>query len=175
MNKNLYLLGIFFLTLTLAAGIFHSILLLNQEFSLVLEQSYANWFLLFSITNLMASVFILRYFHFKQWTFVLVSGLVTIGLHGINAIFQYWMFIKAVRQPSLLYMILVVASLVGGIVMGAGYNFSDARKNTILKWLGAVMIVVGAGLLIVVFAANLGIPTLIAQRAILWLTSAVSI
>lgn len=175
MNKNLYLLGIFFLAITFLAGIFHSILLVNQGFSLVFLQPYAYWYLAFNIASIISSIFLLRYFQVKGWKFVFVAGIVAILIFTVQVLMQYYMLINAVRQPTPLFTLVIVATLASEVVVGSGFIFSAAGKVKPLKLLGGLMIVSGILLLIVLLAKNLGLSPVITERIILLITILASI
>ena len=175
MNKNLYLLGILFLAISLVAGIFHSILLINQGFSLVFLQPYAYWYLAFNIASLISNVFLLRYFQINEWKFVFIGGVVALLIFSVQVIMQYYMLVNAIRQPSLTFTLVIVASIISGIVVGSGFIFSSAGKVRLLKILGVMMIISGILLLIALFATNLGLSPIVTQWIILWVSAASSI
>jgi pimeloyl-ACP methyl ester carboxylesterase len=170
MNKNTYLLGIFFLTLSVAAGAFHSILLLRQEFSLIYLESYASWYLVFNIVSIAGHLFLLRYFHFKQWKITFITGIITLIMFVIQVFFQYMLLITVARELAPQYAMVAFASIISGIVFAATLVFSPARQNKTLKLIGGLMILHSVALLIVLFATNLGLPQVVTYRGLLWLT-----
>jgi hypothetical protein len=169
MNKTLYWLAIFFLAIAVVAGIFHSVLLVRQGFSLADLQSYATWFLIFNLVYLAGHLFVLRYFHSKQWKFMVITGVVTIILFVIQFLFQYYVLVHAARELVIIYSILALIYLIAGIVFAVGLIFSLERRHGLLRSLGIVMLLNGILLLICLFAGQLGLPSTLALNGVIWL------
>lgn len=169
MNKNIYLLGIYFLTISAAAGIFQSALLLKQGFSMIFLQSYASWFLVYNLVYLIATIFVLRYFYFKQWRFVFISGLIAIILSVIQFIFQYVILIAVARHLAVYNSIVVFINILAGTVFAAAL-VSSAGSNKLLKLLGAFTIIYSVTLITGLLTNTFGLPHDLANKALIWLT-----
>lgn len=172
MNKNTYLLAIFFLVISFIAGIYHSILLLRQEFSLVFLQPYADWYLVFNIVALIVHGFMIRYFYFKQWQFVFYASSIAAVIFVVQVAFQYYIFITALRELTPQYTIVAIISIVSSVFLGCGLFFSAASHNKVLKWTGMLVVVTNLTLLGTIVAVSLGVAPEIAYRAILYLNAA---
>jgi dienelactone hydrolase len=140
MNRKSYLFGIFFLTLLLASGIFQGILhvlLDNQIFGL---QSLATWILAMIIVSTIASLFLLRYFHFKKYQFTFYSG-VAVTVFSLFYLFVLYRIVAA-RELQSQYLPFMTLTIVASIVHGISLIVSPAAERVWLKAAGICMLVV---------------------------------
>lgn len=175
MNRNTYLLGIFFISVSVVAGIFQSIILLLEGFSFIFLQSFANWYLLFNLVNLIAYGFVLRYFYFKQWQFVFITSVIAMIFFVAQFTFQYYILITVARELAVYYFIISVLSILSSIVSAAGLLFTTACHVKLLKALGVLMIVHAVMFLMGLFASNLRLPPDVGIKALIWLTASSSL
>lgn len=171
MSKNTYRLAILFLTLSLCAGAYHSVLLLQQEFSLAYLQSYASWYLVFNLVTLTADLFVLRYFLVKQWKFVFITGIIALILFVAQFVFQYVLLITVARELTPQYTIVALAAMGSSMVLASGLVFSKARENKTLKWFGVVMFLSCLLLLIALFGGKFGLSQDVSYQGLLWLSA----
>src|SRR5688572_27390193 len=84
MNKSLYVLGVFFLTITVLCGIFQSILHFRLDNQMFILESFNSWFLASSVVWLIAAFILLKYYHFKQYRFAFRTA----TAHAVLSFFQ---------------------------------------------------------------------------------------
>lgn len=159
MNRNAYLLGIFFLLMTLVSGLMHALILLKQGFSMIYLQSYASWYLVFGLVYFAAVAFVLYYFHVRQLRFVFIAALVTALVSVAQFILQYFVLLTVARELSVFVSLLSMVSLLGNAVVGAGFIFSPARRDKVLMALGIILLIHSVSLLVVASGMSSGIPT----------------
>lgn len=140
MNRRFYLFGIFFLILLAAVGIFQCILHLwldNQIFSL---QSLSMWILATIFISMVASLLLLKYFHFKKFRFTFYSGIVV----TVSSLFYLFVLyrIVAARELQDLYIPSMALTLIVSIVHGVSLIVSPAGKKVWLMAAGICMVVI---------------------------------
>lgn len=175
MNKNTYLLGIFFLVITAVAGLMQSLILLKQGFSMIFLQSYAPWYLVFGLVYFAATAFVLYYFYIRQMRFVFIAALVTAFISVAQFILQYVILIIVARELSVFVSILSMVTLLGNAVLAAGFIFSPARRDKVLMSLGVIMLIHSLALLITASGVSSGIPTDQQMTTIIRLTAIANI
>lgn len=140
MNRTFYFFGIFFLTLLATAGIFQSILhfwLDNQIFAL---QSLATWLLAVIVVSTVGPLFLLKYFHFKKYSFAFYSG---IALSIVTLVYLIILYqIVAARTLQNYYIPAITAAIIVSIVHAISLIVFPAGERVWLKAAGFGMLVV---------------------------------
>jgi hypothetical protein len=78
MNKTFYIILIFFLGLSVVSTLLQGIIRMQLGGQMFLLDSFSGWFLTLSITALTGSIFLLKYYHFKKYRFVFITGIISI-------------------------------------------------------------------------------------------------
>src|SRR5215213_5458505 len=88
MNRSFYSLGIFFSGLSIASGLLQSIpyILLGAQFFYL--DSFLPWFVILTIINLVWSLIILKYYHYKKYWFTFLA----ITFVTIATLYQHTVF-----------------------------------------------------------------------------------
>ena len=150
MDKSHYSFGIFFLVLILACGIFQSILHLQLDNQMFIQQSFTNWFLVSNIIGLVGSFFILKYYHYKKFDFTFKTGIVVTFLSVCQFIVLYTILVS--RKLQDFYLPIAFLVLAAGIVYSISLIFSEAGKRPWLKASGVSLLIIS----LVIAAAAIG-------------------
>ncbi|AEW00179.1 hypothetical protein A4D02_28405 [Niastella koreensis] len=89
MNKTFYIILIFFLGLSAASTLLQSIIRMQLGGQMFFLASFSKWFLTSSITALAGSIFLLKYYHFKKYRFVFITGIISVACNFGFAILAF--------------------------------------------------------------------------------------
>lgn len=140
MNRAFYIFGIFFLALLAAVGLFQSIIhfqLDNQIFAL---ESLDYWLLVVIAVSTIASLFLLKYFHFKKYDFAFYSGIIFTMATFFYLVVLYR--IIAARELEILYMPMVAVVFITTIVHSISLIISPAGTRVWLRAAGICLLAV---------------------------------
>ncbi|HKZ36739.1 MAG TPA: hypothetical protein VJ184_03745 [Chryseolinea sp.] len=155
MNKTFYGYGIFFLVLTLACGIFQSILYLRLDNQIFIQQSFANWFLVTNIIGLTGSLLMLKYYHYRKYRFTFITAVLVTALTFCQFFVLYVIIVA--RELQNFYIPIAFLVLAAGIAYAISLIFSDAGKRPWLKAAGIFILIIS---LVLVSA---GITSMVSQ------------
>lgn len=167
MKRNTYLLGIFFLAITVVAGLVHGTLLLLQGFSFIYNQSYATWYLTSNIVYLLSNLFVLRYFYIKQWKFVFTVGSISLVIFIAQFILQYIILVRVARELAGIQSIIAMSAILISLVFAAAL-IAQARPKKIFLPLSSLVIVLGLVLLGALIALMQGSTGEFVVNVIIW-------
>ena len=140
MNKTFYTYGIFFLVLTLACGIFQSILYLRLDSQIFIQKSFANWFLVTGVIGLVGSLLMLKYYHSRNYRFTFITAAVVTALTFCQFIVFYAIIVA--RRLQNFYVPIVFLVLAAGIVYAISLTFSGAGERSWLKTSGVFILII---------------------------------
>lgn len=140
MNKTLYNLGIFFWGLTIACGLFQTVMQLRIGMQFYMQSSFVAWFLVGNAITLTGGIILLKYYHSRgYWAAFYTLMASTIA----NVCFAAVLFIILTTRALLsYYMPMVLISLGIGIVSALSLLFSSTRKRFWLRIAGAYLLVI---------------------------------
>lgn len=142
MNQRHYVLGIFFLGLIVAGGIFHSILYFRLGTQLYFLQPFANWYLLINITYLMGTLFLLKYFHFKAYRFSFWAGVTTAIVTVCQFVLVYVILIFVAVHLQKYNILMVILSMCTNVTFGLSLILLRDKKISWLKTTGFLMLII---------------------------------
>ena len=148
MNRNLYLLGILFLGLTFATGLFQSIAYFQLGPQIFTLESFTDWFLVGSIIALVSSFFLLKYYHYKGYRFTFSAATISIIATFFQLTILYTILMSRRLESYYIPVLMLVA--VTGITYAVSLIFSDAGKRLWLKIAGVVLLILGLVLVSVI-------------------------
>ncbi|MCA6370669.1 MAG: prolyl oligopeptidase family serine peptidase [Cytophagales bacterium] len=141
MNRNLYFIENFFLGLTIASGLFQSIVYLQLGSQLLFMKSFMLWFLVSNVVSLSASIMILKYYRDKKYQFAFSTG--TIAVITLFSHFTITSIVLLTRQLESLYIFSLFISQITGIVYAIALIFSNTGKRVWLKAAGVAVFIMG--------------------------------
>jgi len=134
MNRSFYSLGIFFSGLSIASGLLQSILYILLGAQLFYLDSFLPWFVILAIINLVWSLIILKYYHYKKYWFTFLAiTFVTIATLYQHTVF-YIILVSGKLKSYYIPALLLVLSI--GILYAISLIFSRAGKRPWLKTAG---------------------------------------
>lgn len=141
MNKSLYNFGIFFLGLTVACGLFQSVMQIWTGVQFYTLSSFVAWFLVINTISLTGGIFLLKYYHYRGYWAAFYTLIASI----IANLFFAALVLMLLSSRALLsyYMPMVLISLSIGIVSALSLLFSSTGKRFWLRIAGAFILVVG--------------------------------
>jgi hypothetical protein len=171
MNKNFYYTGIVILGLSFAAVALQSILYLLVGGSLFMFESYTNWFWLFAAISFGDSLILLKYYHYKQYTFTFwiatFSMLAVLFQQGL-----FYLILSGEHELQRYYAFAMFSVLVINIAYSLSFMFSQAAQRKWLKRAGFSGFAITCTLLVLVLisVASSDMPLKISiQKAIEWI------
>ena len=99
-------------------------------------QPFADWFLVVNIIYFMGTVFLLKYFHAKEYWFTFFAGAITTLVAFSHFIIVYLRLILVDRELDSYSLIILIISLIAGIVFALSLIFSRTEKKPWLKIAG---------------------------------------
>src|SRR5688500_1788392 len=135
MKRESYLFANFFLGITAICSLFQTVIFFRFGAGMGALPSFLNCFLVTGLVQLAASIFVLKYYHYKKYRFLFVTGII-IAIAGVwYAIMLYMMrLLETVFYPS------IVAANAVGVLYGIGLIFSKAGERKWLRVSGIVTI-----------------------------------
>ena len=143
MNRDFYHLGIFFLSLYVVAGVFYSIIFFQIDYQIYSLHSFTNWLLVLTSLLLVSSVYMLKYYHYKRYRLVFITGVIASVASLLQYISFYLMMRLIIGEIQQYYILVVILSLGLGLVYAAALVFSKSGENPWLKGMGIYMLMVG--------------------------------
>jgi hypothetical protein len=141
MNRNLYFIENFFLGLTIASGLFQSIVYLQLGSELLFMKSFIWWFLISNVVSLSGSTMILKYYRDKKYRIAFLTG--TISVISTFSLFITTYIALTTRQFESFYIFNLFFNQITGIIYAIALIFSDTRKRIWLRTAGAVILFIG--------------------------------
>lgn len=141
MNRNLYIVGIFFLALNFAVALFQSITYIQlgpQTFTL---QSFVSWFVTMSSISIVTTLILLKYFHYKGFWLAFSGGIIV----AITSLGRFYVLynLLTVRGLESYYAPVSFIDMGAGILYSIILIFSNAGKRLWLRVAGGLTFVVG--------------------------------
>jgi len=145
MNKNLYIILILFLGLSVACNITNSIFYLQAGVPMLRLHAYNTWFIMANIAFTIGSILLLKYYYYRNYLFAFFSGIIGV----ITTLTQSAILYNALAGGSLVvyYAPARFISLSAVILYAISLIFSEARKRIWLKLAGISSAIIGAVLL----------------------------
>ena len=131
MNKKFYSLAIFFVGLSVACGLLQSIVHMQIDRGILGLQVLPYWLLVENIIILLATIFILKYYHAKSYKFAFYAGAISGAVNFILLSILY--IIIVFRQLNALYPVVLSISLVTGLIYGISLSIPPAGRNFWLR------------------------------------------
>ena len=135
MRRDSYLFANFFLGITAICSLFQTVIFFRRGEEMGELPSFLNWIVVTGVIQIAASIFVLKYYRYKKYQFVFVTGII-ITIAGFWYVIMLYMIrlLETVFYPSLLF-----ANAVG-VLYGIGLMFSKAGERIWLKVAGIVTI-----------------------------------
>jgi predicted esterase len=135
MKRDSYLFANFFLGITAICSLFQTVIFFRLDAGMGALPSFLNWIMVTGLVQIAASIFVLKYYYYKKYQLVFVTGIIITVAGFWYAIMLYMMrLLETVFYPS------IVASAVVGVLYGIGLIFSKAGERTWLRMAGIVTI-----------------------------------
>lgn len=148
MTKTFKQSTISFLGLSLAMGLFQSLLLLNVGPDLLTQASFANFFLTANLISFVATAFLLRFYYIQQFRTAFITGLIAFFTSLLRALLLYCLLVPLSRAFERYYPLVLVLDLAAGLLAASGLMFSRAGKNYWLKAAGVASFLVASSALV---------------------------
>ena len=135
MKREYYLFANFFLGITAVCSLFQTVIFFRLGAEMGALPSFLNWIMVTGLVQITASIFVLKYFHYKKYQLVFVTGIIMAVAGFWYAIMLFMMrLLESVFYPS------IGATAVVGILYGIGLIFSKAGERIWLRAAGIVTI-----------------------------------
>ncbi|GAB3335818.1 hypothetical protein GCM10027299_45180 [Larkinella ripae] len=165
--------AILFLGLTVAMGLFQSLLYLQVGADLLTRPSFANFFLAAALISFCGTAYVLRQYYLRQFRTALVTGLFAFSTALLRVVLLYCLLVPLTRAFEPYYPWVLILDLAAGLLAASSLVFSHAGKNNWLKAAGVsgILLVCSAlALLIWSMQAHRGQSTPTLERLQLWLS-----
>lgn len=173
MTKTFSHTAIFFLGLSVAMGLFHSLLYLKVGADLLTQSSFANFFLASNLISFFATAFLLRSYYIQQFQTAFVTGLVAFFTALLRMVMVYCILFPLTRAVEPYYPLVLVLDLGAGLLAASSLVLSRAGKNGWLKAAGvSSFLVAGSALALLIWSmqGHNGRSTPTLERWQLWLS-----
>jgi hypothetical protein len=148
MNRNFYFYANLLLGLGAVSTFLQSVLYILLGTRIVMLDSFLGWFLVTSLVYVAGSLFLLKYFKRRNYTFAFYSSIIAIVLNVLLLAILYFMLVSGQMQNSSYIPVFFVAT-VAGMVNGVSFIRSPAGKSVWLKAAGYLILVIGTIFLVV--------------------------
>jgi hypothetical protein len=138
MNKTFYIILIFFLGLSVASTLLQSIIRMQLGGQMFFLDSFSRWFLTLSISVLAGSILLIKYYHFKKYRFVFITGIISVVCNFGYAILIF--IILKFHKFSNYNIPLLIISLSTGMLYAFSLLLPKPEKGIWLKISGFLMI-----------------------------------
>jgi len=136
MKRESYLFANFFLGITAICSLFQTVIFFRLGAGMGELPSFLNWIMVTGVVQIAASIFVLKYYHYKKYQLVFVTGIIIAVAGFWYAIMLYMMrLLETVFYPS------IIAANVVGVLYGICLIFSKAGERKWLRVAGIVTIV----------------------------------
>jgi poly(3-hydroxybutyrate) depolymerase len=142
MNRHLYSFAIFFAVLYTIISVIHSLLYFQLGIQLYAQESYPAWYLCAFGIFFIGWLTLLKYYHYKKFTFAFWTALISIIAIMLQAMVVYSV-LMGVREMIVLYVPVILLAIGGSMLAGASLLFSPAGERPWLKVAGIVALVQG--------------------------------
>ena len=145
MNKKSYLFGIYFLGLTVASGLFSSFIHFQLGSQMRTLESLKDYLLVMNVISLLASMVVLKYFHYKNYRFALIAGVLYVLATFSSVAIFYAM--SSLMQLMKYYLPSIIITIPSGVIYGTSLIFSNTRERFWLRIAGIFTFIINAVLL----------------------------
>ena len=135
MKRGSYLFANFFLGITAICSLFQTVIFFRLGAGMGALPSFLNWIMVTGVVQVAASIFVLKYYHYKKYKLVFVTGTI-IALAG----FWYSIMLYMMRLLETVFYPSIVAANAVGVLYGIGLIFSKAGERKWLRVAGIVTI-----------------------------------
>lgn len=149
MNRDFYTFGKTFLGLTALAAIVNGIIFLTIGNEILTWNSFLSWSAITLLSNLVASLLMLKYFRIKGYRAAHIT-LIVIIVFGMAQAIVFFVLIFT-KQLVGLYSVLLVINVILGTIYGGILWLSRTGERIHLRWAGTVGVLTGIPLLIFLF------------------------
>lgn len=132
-NRSFYYLTIFFCGLLTTTTLFESVLRFELHQHLFTMDSYLLWFLFQCVVTFITSLFLLRYFIYKQYRYTFYAGCIDLLVVSVFSFVAYNVFNGGMRNY---YLPVLVLTLLTGIPYGIGMIAPPTGKRLWLRVAG---------------------------------------
>jgi hypothetical protein len=141
MSKTFYIILIFFLGLSACSTLLQDIIRIQLGAQLFFLDSFSRWFLTSSITTLAGSIFLLKYYQYKKYRFVFITGLISVVVNfGYNILI--FIILNFHKLSNYNFPVLLI-SLTAGLLYAFSLLLPKPEKGIWLKVSGFLMIASG--------------------------------
>jgi poly(3-hydroxybutyrate) depolymerase len=146
-TKTFYQSAIFFLGLSVAMGLFQSLLYLNVGPDLLTQHSFANFFLASNLISFVGTACLLRLYYIQQFRVAFVTGLFAFFTALIRAVLLYCLLVPLTRAYEGYYPLILVLDLGASLLAASSLVLSRAGKSGWLKAAGVSSFLVASSAL----------------------------
>lgn len=140
MSKSLYIFGILLIGLGPICVILYGIVYFQLGGQISMLPSFIGWFFWVNTLSFIGSIFMLKYFHYKNYRFAFSVGVISTVVNLCFFVLVYR--ILTTHQLIGYYVPMRFICLCTGLVYAASLIFSDTRKNIWLKLAGIIVLCV---------------------------------
>ncbi len=144
MNRNLYFSGIFLAALSCIITFFQSYIYFKLGRQLYTQESFLIWYLILSLISLAGTLILLKYLHYKKFTFAFRTGSVSLIAAVLHFAVAYSLRMIGMELLNL-YVPIVLLFSATSIAYSAGLTFSSTRKRLWLRTAGIFGLVLSIG------------------------------
>jgi hypothetical protein len=141
MNKTFYIILVFFLGLSACSTLLQNIIRIQLGGQLFFLDSFSKWFLTSGITTLAGSIFLVKYYQYKKYRFVFITGLISVVANSGYAILIF--IILNFQKISNYNFPVLLISLSAGILYAFALLLPKPEKGIWLKVSGFLMMANG--------------------------------
>jgi len=152
MNRRLYYFGIFILSLTIVAGLLQNVLYWQLGGSVVMLESFMSWYIANTVTSLLGTFIILKYFHFRTFHFAFVSFILS-SIINLGQSVVFYFIISGAHELQGYYGLIIYLVLGAAILHAMSLVFSSAREKRWLKMAGIVTLIIASAFLAILLAS----------------------
>jgi dienelactone hydrolase len=147
MNKQFYILAIFFISLSMAAGLVQNIVYLLAGGQIFYMASFLPWFSAVNIVLIIAAYYLLKYYEFHHFRFAFWAGLVSLLIN----VFQSALIVVLIfnRQIQAVYIVVVAINVLAGFVYALSLVLSGTARRRWLRAGGICFIFLSAAMAVI--------------------------
>lgn len=143
--------AIFFMGLSVAAGLFQNLLYVYVGPDLITRPAFPAYFLTATLISCMATVFLLRSYYLQHYRIAFLTGLVAFGTALLRAMVLYCLLVPLSRAPEQYYPFFLKLELVAALAAAISLIWSRAGKNGWLKAAGILGVLIAVCALALLF------------------------
>ena len=141
MNKRLYILLIFFLGLSAASTLLQGIIRMLLGAQIFYLDSFRWWFLVTGIISFIGSILLFKYYHYRKYWFVFITGIISTISNLCYAILIY--IILEYQKIGDYNLPVLLVSLITGVVYAVSLILTRHEKKEWLTVTGVLILVTG--------------------------------